>query len=678
MPGLSRFVVVAGLLAAWSPSLSAGENYALLVAVGDYDVKELRPLKFTRSDVLAFQKALIDSGFAEKNVLLLHDDFKLLVAHCEKLGGRDPKNFLPTKANIQKQLELLLGRLRADDSVIVAFSGHGVQFKGAKQSYYCPADAKLDQKESLVAFEEIYNQLKDCSATRKLFLVDACQNDPLSAISRSRQSVDLESVTRPQTEAVPEGIIALFSCKAGQKSFELPELNHGVFFYHLLEGWKGKGDLNGDGKLSYQELATFTEKQTAEYAADKLQVLQTPQLKAEFSGEWVLKTLTKAAGGFRPLFNGRNLDGWTATASSHSAWRVQGDELVVNGSARTQGWLLTDRDYSDYTLRFEYLAETSGNSGVTIHAKPNDTKSPEIQILDEHDPEHAGLQRSMRTGAIHRLTTESRLARVKPRSEWNMMEIDVRGKAVNISVNGELVTSTAYGLLTNPQLPGLSRSSGRIGLQSWQGGTVRFRKIEILEHEFKPIFNGRDLTGWAVDSGDRRAWTVTDGAIVADADDQTRGWLMTTRDYSDFAVRFEFQVTSGKNGGVAFRAASGEGRIGSDAVRLPEIQLQDDTSFRSRDPKLNTGSLFAIAIDRPAPMGAMESWNDGEIELKGNDLRVTINGTLVNSIQLNEQNGAIAASIPGLRRASGKIGLQAWLGVVRYRNLRVKELDAAR
>src|SRR5207247_2109767 len=70
----------------------AGENYALLVAVGDYDVKELRPLKYTRADVLEFHQALLDSGFPAKNVVLMHDDLKRLVAHYEKLGGgRDPK-----------------------------------------------------------------------------------------------------------------------------------------------------------------------------------------------------------------------------------------------------------------------------------------------------------------------------------------------------------------------------------------------------------------------------------------------------------------------------------------------------------------------------------------------------------------------------------------------------------
>ncbi len=71
----------------------------------------------------------------------------------------------------------------------------------------------------------------------------------------------------------------------------MPELGHGVFFHHLLEALDGKGDLNEDGKLSYQELAEFTRRKTAQYAAVRLQVLQTPQLKADFSGDWILREL---------------------------------------------------------------------------------------------------------------------------------------------------------------------------------------------------------------------------------------------------------------------------------------------------------------------------------------------------------------------------------------------------
>lgn len=285
--------IVAILLASVIGSpVFAGENYALLVGVGDYDEKELRPLKYSRADVIEFQAALIEAGFAPKNVVVLHDDTKRLVAHYESLGTAfKPQDYLPEHAKIRRELALLLGRLQKDDSVIVAFAGHGVQFKSGKQSYFCPLDAKLSDPKTLIAFSDVYDELKDCAAGRKMLLIDACQNDPQSELARSRATVELESVTRPQTEAVPEGIVALFSCRAGQKSFEHPPLGHGIFFHHVLEGWNGKADVNADGKLSYQELASYAERQTAEYAAQQLKVLQTPQLRTEFSGNWILREI---------------------------------------------------------------------------------------------------------------------------------------------------------------------------------------------------------------------------------------------------------------------------------------------------------------------------------------------------------------------------------------------------
>src|SRR5690348_13875327 len=99
LPATTGFMVVMATLSA----AIAGENYALLVAVGSYDVKELRPLKFTRADILEFHQALVDSGFAPKNIALMHDDLKQLVSHYEKLGpDYDPRNYLPDGANTRK------------------------------------------------------------------------------------------------------------------------------------------------------------------------------------------------------------------------------------------------------------------------------------------------------------------------------------------------------------------------------------------------------------------------------------------------------------------------------------------------------------------------------------------------------------------------------------------------
>lgn len=268
----------------------AGDNYAFLVAVAEYDEKELRPLKYTRPDVLDFHEQLLKSGFKSSNIILMHDDLEKLVAYYRARGKEyKPADYLPERHKILAELKLLLGTLREDDSIIVALAGHGVQFAKEKKTYFCPKDAQLGDRETLISFESIYETLSDSRAGKRMLLVDACQNDPQTEVSRSRSTVDLDSVTRPQTEPVPQGVVALFSCRAGQKSFEHPPLGHGVFFYHILEGWKGKADANGDGRLSYNELADYAESETARYARLNLKAVQTPTLRTDFSGEWFLR-----------------------------------------------------------------------------------------------------------------------------------------------------------------------------------------------------------------------------------------------------------------------------------------------------------------------------------------------------------------------------------------------------
>ncbi|GEM_PF-2828663 len=43
-------------------------------------------------------------------------------------------------------------------------------------------------------------------------------------------------MTRPPEKLRPGGAAILFSCSAGEKAFEDPELKHGVFFHFVIEG----------------------------------------------------------------------------------------------------------------------------------------------------------------------------------------------------------------------------------------------------------------------------------------------------------------------------------------------------------------------------------------------------------------------------------------------------------
>lgn len=274
---LAVVMSAAGLLS----TTSAGENYAFLVSVRDYDEKELRPLQFTRNDLQDFRRTLRDSGFRDDHIVHMHDDVQTL----------ENRKYLPEAEKIRQQFGLLLGSVEEGDTLVVAFAGHGVQFRGDEQSYFCPADARLADRDTLISFQQLYAALKECRAGRKLLLVDACRNDPQSALSRSRATINLESVTRPQREAVPEGIVALFSCSPGQQSYEHPPLQHGIFFHQVLKAWSGEADGDRDGRVTFDELAGFVKRETSTYARRHLDVLQTPHLKSDAAGDWVLRTV---------------------------------------------------------------------------------------------------------------------------------------------------------------------------------------------------------------------------------------------------------------------------------------------------------------------------------------------------------------------------------------------------
>lgn len=253
------------------------EDYTFLVAVQDYDPTQLTKLNYARNDIVEFRDALLKSGYKPENIVLMHDDYQSLP---------NATRYAPHAKSIRKELGLLLGGLEADDSIIVAFAGHGVQFKGEEVSYFCPLDVDLKDKErkSLISLTEVYAALKETQARKRLLLVDACRNDPVSAIARSAGKIDIESVSRPQTTPPPEGVVALFSCAAGQQAYEWPEFQHGIFFYQVLQAWNG-----GDKSLTLDQLIADAKSETTTFARLHVRALQTPRQMGFYEGEWILR-----------------------------------------------------------------------------------------------------------------------------------------------------------------------------------------------------------------------------------------------------------------------------------------------------------------------------------------------------------------------------------------------------
>ena len=240
-------------------------SWAILIGVDDYI--QAQDLKYCGADQTALAEQLAASGFPKDQVFLLHDK-------ATKLQYR------PTKRNIEKQLELVLGLVERGDVVVLSFSGHGLHFGG--KSYLCPNDAELSDPQTLIDTQAIYDLLKQCPASLKVLLVDACRNDPRPGGQRSlTATTESTALARSFREATPEGIVLLNSCAPGEISWEEEDFGHGVFMNFVLDGLKGQADRNSDGSVTLAELARYANLKTKLHVARRYNDSQRPFITNE-------------------------------------------------------------------------------------------------------------------------------------------------------------------------------------------------------------------------------------------------------------------------------------------------------------------------------------------------------------------------------------------------------------
>lgn len=197
--------------------------------------------------------------------------------------------------------------------------------------------------------------------------------------------------------------------------------------------------------------------------------------------------------------------------------------------------------------------------------------------------------------------------------------------------------------------------------------------VRGVEDGFAPLFDGEGLSGWTRFGGDpeARAWTVEDGMIVSQG--HGGGWLGTERDYDNFVLRLDFRLSPGSNSGVYLRAPADTSHISRTGM---EIQLLDEEAERHRNiqPWQKTGSIYHVAAARTGYLKPPGTWNALEIVADGPRVIVRLNGETVVDDRIDQHPG-LDAEHPGLKRATGRIGLQSHNDRVEFRNVRIRELD---
>jgi formylglycine-generating enzyme len=225
-----------------------------------------------------FRNVLIESGYDGADIVFLRD------------GGTEA-SLISNRENILKQFnQMLNGIFNEEDTILVALNGHGVQFKEDKTSYFCPINANLKDRSSLIPTEEIFKKLAKCKAKQKILLVNACRNDPGQFPNQAANQIDLEAADK---DVIPEGIAALYSCKDQQLSYYYPETGaykdrkRSLFFHNLIETWKAGKE---EEDFTVDQLFAQVRKKTSTDAHQIFNESQTPEIrrKVEGMGEWKL------------------------------------------------------------------------------------------------------------------------------------------------------------------------------------------------------------------------------------------------------------------------------------------------------------------------------------------------------------------------------------------------------
>ncbi len=207
------------------------------------------------------------------------------------------------------------------------------------------------------------------------------------------------------------------------------------------------------------------------------------------------------------------------------------------------------------------------------------------------------------------------------------------------------------------------------------------------------LFDGETATGWrgyGRDAFPDTGWAVLDGALVVgadatEADVPVGGDVVTTESFADFDLEFDFMLSETANSGVLYRVIE---EVGAEIWHnAPEYQVLDDDAYLamgSMDMRARlTGANYDLHAAGDKTLHGPGEWNRGRVRVQGDFAEHWLNGERTVEYELGSADWErrVAASKFGAhprygRAARGPIGLQDHGREVRYRNLKVRPLEA--
>ena len=157
---------------------------------------------------------------------------------------------------------------------------------------------------------------------------------------------------------------------------------------------------------------------------------------------------------------------------------------------------------------------------------------------------------------------------------------------------------------------------------------------------WKLLFDGQTKDGWQIFKARKNnTWEVKNGTLHAIALDETtkgvgdeRSDIMTTNEYGNFELTFDWKISKEGNSGVIFRATE---EFEQPYLSGPEYQIIDDKGYpgKLKDTQL-TGASYDMQVTKNASVNAVGEWNSSKIVAHGNHIEHWLNGAKVLEYEL--------------------------------------------
>jgi uncharacterized caspase-like protein/tetratricopeptide (TPR) repeat protein len=338
-------------------------QWALLIGVGDYPGSTV-DLKYPGADARSIKDLLISSaGFSEGHVRLLTDD-----------GVGEAR---ATKQNVYAAIDQYLApRVQSGHEIIIFLAGHGIVDGVGTQakSYFLSVDTDIQNKETVartaIDMEELTRKVAGLKASQFTIFYDACREDPspgrgfkgnpLTDVTARILTLAPTRIQQPRLDA-PTSVV-FYACQIGERAFESPQLQHGVFTYYILRGLRELAD-RPDGRVEAGRLAGYLSENVRKWSQEAKNPFgqnQTPTMVAsEVRGPVMIARVLPLSANVpeAPTVSGIRLTAFP-----------EGATISINGQQAGRGPIQKDLPPNQYTVRAELPGFQPSESKINVIA----------------------------------------------------------------------------------------------------------------------------------------------------------------------------------------------------------------------------------------------------------------------------------------------------------------------